>query len=169
MENAEDDGVSKDSQENLEKDASSTKQEKEVLESPKKQVIKKEIKELAFDDAEMDGSPIMGVMSSKSESVDAQGLKASESSIKKAIWERAAHFRANSEYVSFLASWVIVLSFTATTLYLPILPTIAWGLKKPTNEEKEDFCCHFSCLKLLLFSCSLPSSFLYFSQELNIL
>lgn len=100
MENAEDDGVSKDSQENLEKDASSTKQEKEVLESPKKQVIKKEIKELAFDDAEMDGSPIMGVMSSKSESVDAQGLKASESSIKKAIWERAAHFRANSESIT---------------------------------------------------------------------
>ncbi|PHT49828.1 hypothetical protein CQW23_09575 [Capsicum baccatum] len=100
MENADDDGVSKDSQENLEKDTSSTKQEKEVLESPKKQVIKKEIKELAFDDAEMDGSPIMGVMSSKSESVDAQGLKASESSIKKAIWERAAYFRANSESIT---------------------------------------------------------------------
>ncbi|KAM3306154.1 putative protein DDB isoform X1 [Capsicum chacoense] len=100
MENADDDGVSKDSQENLEKDTSSTTQEKEVLESPKKQVIKKEIKELAFDDAEMDGSPIMGVMSSKSESVDAQGLKASESSIKKAIWERAAHFRANSESIT---------------------------------------------------------------------
>ncbi|PHU19582.1 hypothetical protein BC332_10733 [Capsicum chinense] len=100
MENADDDGVSKDSQENLEKEVSSTKQEKEVLESPKKQVIKKEIKELAFDDAEMDGSPIMGVMSSKSESVDAQGLKASESSIKKAIWERAAHFRANSESIT---------------------------------------------------------------------
>ncbi|KAJ8551202.1 hypothetical protein K7X08_000572 [Anisodus acutangulus] len=125
MENADDDGVPKDSQETLEKDASSTKQEKEVLEkdassitqekeglqkdasstkqdkvleSPKKQVIKKE--ETAVDEAEMDDSPIMGVMSSKSESVDAQGVKASESSIKKAIWERAAHFRANSESIT---------------------------------------------------------------------
>ncbi|KAG5575564.1 hypothetical protein H5410_055698, partial [Solanum commersonii] len=100
MENAVDDGVPKDSQENLEKDASLTKQEKEVLESPKKQVIKKDIKEPALDEAEMDDSPIMGVMSSKSESVDAQGVKASESSIKKAIWERAAHFRDNSESIT---------------------------------------------------------------------
>ncbi|KAF3646327.1 hypothetical protein FXO37_20513 [Capsicum annuum] len=125
MENADDDGVSKDSQENLEKDTSSTKQEKEVLESPKKQVIKKEIKELAFDDAEMDGSPIMGVMSSKSESVDAQGLKASESSIKKAIWERAAHFRANSEYVSFLASW----------------NDLPWLCHWPVIDSSQDSCC----------------------------
>ncbi|XP_059280438.1 uncharacterized protein LOC132034179 isoform X2 [Lycium ferocissimum] len=114
MENADDDGPPKESQENLEKDAastnqekdvlekdaSSTKQEKEVLESPKKQVIEKDIKEPALDEAEMDDSPIMGVMSSKSESVDAQGVKASESSIKKAIWERAAHFRANSESIT---------------------------------------------------------------------
>ncbi|KAK4352719.1 hypothetical protein RND71_028237 [Anisodus tanguticus] len=99
MENADDDGVPKDSQENLEIDASSTKQEKEVLESPKKEVMKKDIKE-PLDEAEMDDSPIMGVMSSKSESVDAQGVKASESSIKKAIWERAAHFRANSESIT---------------------------------------------------------------------
>ncbi|WMV54150.1 hypothetical protein MTR67_047535 [Solanum verrucosum] len=105
MENAAADGDPKDSQENLEKDASLTKQEKEVLESPKKQVIKKDIKEPALDEAEMDDSPIMGVMSSKSESVDAPSVKASESSIKKAIWERAAHFRDNSEYVSFIASW----------------------------------------------------------------
>lgn len=104
MENADDDGVPKDSQENLEKDASSIKQEKEVLESPKKQVIKNDIKEPSLDEAEMDDSPIMGVMSSKSESVDPQGVKASEGSIKKAIWERAAHFRANSEYVFFIAS-----------------------------------------------------------------
>lgn len=100
MENAAADGVPKDSQENLEKDASSTKQEKEVLESPKKQVIKKDIKEPELGEAAMDDSPIMGVMSSKSESVDAQGVKASESSIKKAIWERAAHFRANSESIT---------------------------------------------------------------------
>ncbi|KAH0713914.1 hypothetical protein KY289_009873 [Solanum tuberosum] len=100
MENAADDGDPKDSQENLEKDASLTKQEKEVLESPKKQVIKKDIKEPALDEAEMDDSPIMGVMSSKSESVDAQSVKASESSIKKAIWERAAHFRDNSESIT---------------------------------------------------------------------
>lgn len=104
MEDAAADGVPKDSQENLEKDTSLTKQEKEVLESPKKQVIKKDIKEPALDQAEMDDSPIMGVMSSKSESVDAQSLKVSESSIKKAIWERADHFRDNSEYVSFIAS-----------------------------------------------------------------
>lgn len=99
MENADDDGVPTDSQENLKKDAP-TKQEKEVLESPKKQVIKKDIKESALDEAEMDDSPIMGVMSSKSESVNAQGVKTSESSIKKAIWERAAHFRANSESIT---------------------------------------------------------------------
>ncbi|KAJ8541708.1 hypothetical protein K7X08_002524 [Anisodus acutangulus] len=99
MENADDDGVPKDSQENLEIDASSTKQEKEVLESLKKEVMKKDIKE-PLDEAEMDDSPIMGVMSSKSESVDAQGVKASESSIKKAIWERADHFRANSESIT---------------------------------------------------------------------
>ncbi|XP_015056538.1 protein starmaker-like [Solanum pennellii] len=100
MENAAADGVPKDSQENLEKDASLTEQEKEVLESPKKQVIKKDIKEPALDQAEMDDSPIMGVMSSKSESVDAQSLKVSESSIKKAIWERADHFRDNSESIT---------------------------------------------------------------------
>lgn len=99
MENADDGGVPKDSQENLEKDTSSTKQEKEVLESPQKQVIKKDIKEPALD-AEMDDSPIMGVMSSKSEQVDAQGVKTSESSIKEAIWERAAHIRTNSESIT---------------------------------------------------------------------
>lgn len=102
MENADDDGVPKDSQEKLEKDASSAKQEIEAAESPRKEAIKKDTKEIALEDeAEMDDSPIMGVMSSKSESVDAQGVKPSESTIKKAIWERAAHFRANSEYVIF--------------------------------------------------------------------
>lgn len=101
MENADDDGVPKDSQEKLEKDASSAKQEIEAAESPKKQVIKKDTKETALEDeTEMDDSPIMGVMSSKSESVDAQGVKPSESTIKKAIWERAAHFRANSESIT---------------------------------------------------------------------
>ncbi|CAN4119618.1 unnamed protein product [Withania somnifera] len=100
MENADDEDVPKDSQENLERDASSTKQGKEVLESPHKQVIKKDIKEPELGEAAMNDSPIMGVMSSKSESVDAQDVLASESSIKKAIWERAAHFRANSDSIT---------------------------------------------------------------------
>lgn len=164
MENADDGGVPKDSQENLEKDTSSTKQEKEVLESPQKQVIKKDIKEPALD-AEMDDSPIMGVMSSKSEQVDAQGVKTSESSIKEAIWERAAHIRTNSEYVSSIVVCFTILSFTAMTLYLPVLPTIAWALIKPMHEEKEDFCCHCSCLKLLLFVCSLPLLCLIFLKR----
>lgn len=50
-----------------------------------------------------DDSPIMGVLTTKSETIgSSQGIEISESMIKKAIEERAAYIRSQSEYVSSL-------------------------------------------------------------------
>ncbi|CAH9134574.1 unnamed protein product [Cuscuta epithymum] len=66
--------------------------------SPEEHKAKKVVKGSgAEDEKKLDDSPILGVMDSKSISVDAQDAKTSESSLRKAILERAAHFRANAE------------------------------------------------------------------------
>ncbi|XP_073306402.1 uncharacterized protein [Primulina huaijiensis] len=74
--------------------------DKETALLPKQPEIKKESTKSTPDDKEMmEDSPILGVLSSKSES-GAQAFSLSESTIKKAIWERADHFLANSETIT---------------------------------------------------------------------
>ncbi|KZV26682.1 hypothetical protein F511_34726 [Dorcoceras hygrometricum] len=67
---------------------------------PKQPERKKESTKSTPDDKEMmEDSPILGVLSPKSEA-GAQTSSLSESTIKKAIWERADHFLANSESIT---------------------------------------------------------------------
>ncbi|XP_075485905.1 uncharacterized protein LOC142525478 isoform X3 [Primulina tabacum] len=74
--------------------------DKETALLPKQPETKKESTKSTPDDKEMmEDSPILGVLSSKSES-GAQAFSLSESTIKKAIWERADHFLANSETIT---------------------------------------------------------------------
>ncbi|KAL6501043.1 hypothetical protein OROHE_025240 [Orobanche hederae] len=51
------------------------------------------------DEEIMEDSPIMGVLSPKSE-IGTRGSSLSEASVKKAIWRRADHFQANSENIT---------------------------------------------------------------------
>ncbi|CAI9773877.1 unnamed protein product [Fraxinus pennsylvanica] len=97
MEDAEDDN-SKRTVENMEKDAHLN--EIEDGESPKEHKTKKDPKEASNGDEEtLEDSPVMGLLGIKSE-VDNQGSVISESRIKKAIWDRADHFMANSENIT---------------------------------------------------------------------
>ncbi|CAI9767418.1 unnamed protein product [Fraxinus pennsylvanica] len=96
MEDADDDN-SKRTVENVEKDAHLN--ENEVRESPKVQKTKKDPKASNGDEETLKDSPVMGLLDSKSE-VDNQGSVISESRIKKAIWDRADHFTANSEKIT---------------------------------------------------------------------
>ncbi|KAK6144994.1 hypothetical protein DH2020_021814 [Rehmannia glutinosa] len=96
MEDA-DDSKSRTSTENVDKDVNSSK---EATMSPKQHETKNDSKKPSTGDEEiMEDSPIMGVLTPKSE-VGTQGSSLSESSIKKAIWERADHFQANSENIT---------------------------------------------------------------------
>lgn len=95
MEDADDDN-SKKVVENVEKDAHLN--EIEVRESPKEHETKKASN---GDEETLEDSPVMGLLDSKSE-VDNQGSVISENRIKKAIWDRADHFKSNSEYLLFL-------------------------------------------------------------------
>ncbi|KAL2539695.1 Histone chaperone domain CHZ [Abeliophyllum distichum] len=97
MEDADDDN-SKRTVENMEKDAHLS--EKDVRESPKEHKTEKDPKEASNGDVEtLEDSPVMGLLNSKSE-VDNQSSVISESRIKKAIWDRADHFMANSEKIT---------------------------------------------------------------------
>lgn len=74
--------------------------DKEAVLLPQQPETKKESTKSTSDDKElMEDSPILGVLSPKSES-GAQTSSLSESTIKKAIWERANHFLANSETIT---------------------------------------------------------------------
>lgn len=76
--------------------------DKEAVLLPQQPETKKESTKSTSDDKEMMedlDSPILGVLSPKSES-GAQASSLSESTIKKAIWERANHFLANSETIT---------------------------------------------------------------------
>ncbi|KAK6144972.1 hypothetical protein DH2020_021792 [Rehmannia glutinosa] len=96
MEDA-DDSKSRTLTENVDKDVNSSK---EATMSPKQHETKNDSKKPSTGDEEiMEDSPIMGVLTPKSE-VGTQGSSLSESSIKKAIWERADHFQANSENIT---------------------------------------------------------------------
>nr|GMD20566.1 glutamic acid-rich protein-like isoform X1 [Ipomoea batatas] len=113
MESANEDNTTKDSKESMEsanEDNNTTKDSKEsvtietcltdceVEKSPEEHKIKKDVKDSGGEDEKkLDDSPIMGVLESKPRLVDAQDAKASESSIKKAVWESAAYIRANAE------------------------------------------------------------------------
>lgn len=94
-----DDSGFKKSEENVHKQSDSSAGE--VMESPKKHEKDKELSGATpKDEPNMeDDSPIMGVLTSKVEAVNPQAIETSESTIKKAILERADHIRANSEYV----------------------------------------------------------------------
>ena len=103
--NDDDENASKNLGETLEENAGSTKGEVEG--SPKKQDQKK--KEPSSEEEEkMEDSPVMGLLtpnkSTKSEKTESQASEKneipSESNIKKAMWKRAAYFKANSEYVT---------------------------------------------------------------------
>ncbi|CAA2983441.1 Hypothetical predicted protein [Olea europaea subsp. europaea] len=99
MQDADDDN-SKRTVENVEKDAHLN--EKEVREFPKVQKTKKDPKASNGDDSDegtLKDFPVMGLLDSKSE-VDNQGSVISESRIKKAIWDRADHFKSNSEKIT---------------------------------------------------------------------
>ncbi|KAK3036780.1 hypothetical protein RJ639_030810 [Escallonia herrerae] len=100
------DNASKSSGETVEKNDFSTK---EVTESPEEYQAKKDLKEAGEEDKEkMDDSPVMGLLignkSRKSGVVETDGRGKneipSESTIKNAIWKKAAYFRANSEKIT---------------------------------------------------------------------
>lgn len=92
-----DDCISKTATETVDKDILLSKEEAKIL--PKQHEIKSDPKKASTGDEEMmEDSPIMGVLTPKSE-VGTQGSALSESRVEKAIWERAGHFQANSEYV----------------------------------------------------------------------
>ncbi|KAK3014237.1 hypothetical protein RJ639_008080 [Escallonia herrerae] len=101
------DNASKSSGETVEKNDFSAKEE--VIESPEEYQAKKDLKEAGEEDKEkMDDSPVMGLLignkSRKSGVVETDGMGKheipSESTIKNAIWKRAAYFRANSEKIT---------------------------------------------------------------------
>ncbi|KAG8390748.1 hypothetical protein BUALT_Bualt01G0115800 [Buddleja alternifolia] len=74
--------------------------EEEATISPKEHDLKNNAKKPSTGDEEMmEDSPIMGVLTPKSEA-DTQGSSVSESRIEKAIWDRADHFLANSENIT---------------------------------------------------------------------
>lgn len=136
MDSANEDNTTKDSKESVEsvnEDNNNTKDSKEsvkketcltdceVEKSPEEHNAKKDVKDSsAEDEKKLDDSPIMGVMESKPRLVDAQDAKASESSIKKAIWERAAHIRANAEYV--LYYFQVRFTFHSCIIIIPAPP-----------------------------------------------
>ncbi|KAM7514869.1 hypothetical protein LguiA_004452 [Lonicera macranthoides] len=100
-----DENASKNSGETLEENAGSTKGNDEG--SPKKQDQKK--KEPSSEEEEkMEDSPVMGLLtpnkSIKSEKIESHTSEnneiPSESNIKKAMWKRAAYFRANSDKIT---------------------------------------------------------------------
>lgn len=102
LESGNEDSGPKDSGECLEKDTSLSKGEGET--SPEEHKTKKTLKGSgAEDENKMDECPILGATDSKSTLADVQDAKASESSIKRAILERAAYFRANTEAMTLIS------------------------------------------------------------------
>lgn len=83
--------------ENVDKDLQLSKEKEKA--SPKQEEAKSDPKKASTGNEEtMEDSPIMGVLTPKP-AVGTQGSSLSESTIEKAIWERADHIQANSEYV----------------------------------------------------------------------
>ena len=98
--NDDDDYETKNSDSHTEKEANSSVGE--ATKSPEKEEL---ARTSPSDEAEKEeDSPIMGVLTPKTEMVDSQGIEISESMLKNAIWERADYIRSQSEYVSFLIS-----------------------------------------------------------------
>lgn len=95
-----DGGGSKNSEENVCKNSDSTA--KEMTESPKKHEKDEDLRGPTSKNEENmeEDSPIMGLLTSKVETDGPQGIDINESTIKKAIWERADHIRANSKALS---------------------------------------------------------------------
>ncbi|KAL0452272.1 UNVERIFIED_CONTAM: hypothetical protein Slati_1205300 [Sesamum latifolium] len=90
-----DDSDPKTATENVDKDVHLNKEETTIL--SKKHEEKNDPKRSGTGDEEMmEDSPIMGVLTPKSE-VATQGSSVSENRIQKAIWDRADHFLSNSE------------------------------------------------------------------------
>ncbi|XP_011084757.2 DNA ligase 1 [Sesamum indicum] len=90
-----DDSNPKTATENVDKDMHLNKEETTIL--SKKHEEKNDPKRSGTGDEEMtEDSPIMGVLTPKSE-VATQGSSVSENRIQKAIWDRADHFSSNSE------------------------------------------------------------------------
>ncbi|XP_051116458.1 uncharacterized protein LOC127241449 [Andrographis paniculata] len=84
--------------ENVEKDMHLNKEE--AATSPKQHETKPNMKKSSSGDEEtMEDSPILGVLTPKSET-DGKGSSVTESSVKKAIWDRADHFLSNSENIT---------------------------------------------------------------------
>lgn len=84
--------------ENVDKDLQLSKEEEKA--SPKQEEAKSDPKKASTGNEEtMEDSPIMGVLTPKP-AVGTQGSSLSESTIEKAIWERADHIQANSENIS---------------------------------------------------------------------
>ncbi|KAI3470344.1 hypothetical protein Pfo_027007 [Paulownia fortunei] len=89
-----DDCKSKTATENVDREVHLSKEEATIL--PKQNETKNDPKKSSTGDEEMmEDSPIMGVLTPKSE-VGTQGSSLSKSRIEKAIWGRADHFLANS-------------------------------------------------------------------------
>lgn len=102
LENLNEDSAPKDSGEGLEKDTPQTKDK--VEKSSEEYKTKKNVKGSGVgDEKKLEDSPVMGLMDSIATSADAQDAKASESSIKKAILERAAYFRDNAEAMTLVS------------------------------------------------------------------
>lgn len=84
----------------------------EVTEGPKKHEMEHDLGGLSpKDEAKMqEDSPIMGVLTTKTELASGQAIEISESMIKKAIWERADHIKSQSKYESLLLSnWIHII------------------------------------------------------------
>lgn len=102
---ADDKNISKDTGENT---LEEVKKEEEA-EPPEEHETKEDAKELdSHDEEKMEDSPVMGLLtgnkSTKSGNLEAQGNKKkeipSETTVKKAIWKRAAYLRAKSEEIT---------------------------------------------------------------------
>ncbi|XP_027147916.1 high mobility group nucleosome-binding domain-containing protein 5 isoform X1 [Coffea eugenioides] len=91
--NDDDDYETKNSDSHTEKEANSSVGE--ATKSPEKEDL---ARTSPSDEAEKEeDSPIMGVLTPKTEMVDSQGIEISESMLKNAIWERADYIRSQSE------------------------------------------------------------------------
>ncbi|CDP18336.1 unnamed protein product [Coffea canephora] len=91
--NDDDDYETKNSDSHAEKEANSSVGE--ATKSPEKEDL---ARTSPSDEAEKkEDSPIMGVLTPKTEMVDSQGIEISESMLKNAIWERADYIRSQSE------------------------------------------------------------------------
>lgn len=95
-----DDGGPKKSEENVCKSSDPTA--KEVMESPTKHDKDEDMRGPTSKNEENveEDSPIMGLLTPTSQTDGPQGIEINKSKIKVAIWERADHIRANSEYGS---------------------------------------------------------------------